>query len=67
MKTKERKIFLIIFHNKLYNPNSIKSFESSFEKLIHGEINFVHLGIQDYREAWNLQKKIHEMNKKDEV
>jgi len=55
-----------IFSNIL-EYNSIKSFESSFGKLIHGEINFVHLGIQDYREAWNLQKKIHEMNKNLEI
>ena len=46
---------------------SINNIEELFDKLIPGKINFIHLGLQKYMESWNLQKKIHEMNKNSNI
>ncbi len=46
---------------------SIEKTESLFDQLTPEKINFIYLGMQNYMESWDLQKKIHEKNKNLEI
>ena len=46
---------------------SIRDAELLFNQLIPGKINFIHLGLQNYMQSWELQKEIHEKNKNSEI
>ena len=47
--------------------DSINDFNHITDKLKPGRLNFVYLGIQKYQIAWNLQKKINELNKENSI
>ena len=51
------------FSTNVLECKSINNIEPLFDKLIPGKLNFIHLGLQKYMDSWNLQKRIHDMNK----
>ena len=51
-------------NNILHESNTEDFSKSDFlEKLNRDKLNFVYLGNQDYHVAWDLQRKINELNK----
>ena len=51
-------------NNILHESNTEDFSKSDFlEKLNRDKLNFVYLGKQDYHVAWDLQRKINELNK----
>ena len=55
--------------NNILDENTTKDF-SSFDfikTLDQNKLNFIYLGKQDYHTAWDLQKKVHELNKSNKV
>ena len=55
-------------NNILHESNTEDFSKSDFlEKLNRDKLNFVYLGKQDYHEAWDLQRKINELNKLNKI
>ena len=43
--------------------HSLDSIDLLFDQLSFGRINYINLGLQNYMDSWEFQKKIHEKNK----